>query len=71
MFRPVPMMRLNAMLLERDQRAVLRDIGYSGAMQLTRTRSGPDTAPLNPRDRTKEMAQCNRIRARPRNSANP
>jgi V/A-type H+/Na+-transporting ATPase subunit I len=64
MFRAVPMMHLHAVVLEQDERAVLRGLGQLGAMQLTRTRSGPDTAPLAPRDRTRELARCDRIRAR-------
>ena len=64
MFRAVPMMRLQAIVLEQDERAVLRSLGQLGAMQLTRTWSGPDTAPLAPRDRTGELARCDRIRTR-------
>ena len=64
MFRAVPMMHLHAVVLEHDERAVLKGLGQLGAMQLTRTRSGPDTAPLAPRDRTRELARCDRIRAR-------
>ena len=64
MFRAVPMMHLHAVVLEQDERAVLKGLGQLGAMQLTRTRSGPDTAPLAPRDRTRELARCDRIRAR-------
>jgi V/A-type H+-transporting ATPase subunit I len=64
MFRPAPMLRLSAVVLERDQRAVLRGLGQLGAAQLTRTQSGPDTAPLTPRDRSKELARCDRLLAR-------
>ena len=64
MFRAVPMMRLQAIVLEQDERAVLSGLGQLGAMQLTRTWSGPDTAPLAPRDRTGELARCDRIRTR-------
>jgi V/A-type H+/Na+-transporting ATPase subunit I len=64
MFRAVPMMQLQAVVLERDERAVFKGLGQLGAMQLTRTRSGPDTAPLAARDRTGELARCDRIRTR-------
>lgn len=64
MFRPVPMKRLSAVVLERDERAVLRVLGRWGVMQLTRTAAGPDTAPLPPRDRSHELARCDRLLAR-------
>src|SRR5512143_271664 len=64
MFRAVAMKRLSAVVLERDERTVLRHLGESGAMQLTRTASGPDTAPLAPRDRGSELARCDRLVAR-------
>jgi V/A-type H+/Na+-transporting ATPase subunit I len=64
MFRAVPMMHLHAVVLEQDERAVLKGLGQLGAVQLTRTRSGPDTAPLAPRDRTGELTRCDRIRTR-------
>ena len=46
MFRAVPMMRLHAVVLAQDERAVLKGLGQLGAVHLTRTQSGPDTAPL-------------------------
>ena len=64
MFRPVAMKRLSAVVLERDERKVLRHLGESGAVQLTRTQSGPDTAPLAPRDRSSELARCDRLLTR-------
>ncbi len=64
MFRAVPMMRLRAVVLERDERAVLKGLGRLGAVQLTHTQAGPDTAPLVPRDRSEEAARCGRIRSR-------
>ena len=64
MFRVVPMMRLQAIVLAQDERAVLTGLGQLGAVHLTRTRSGPDTAPLAPTDRTGELARYDRIRAR-------
>ena len=64
MFRAVPMMRLHAVVLAQDERAVLKGLGQLGAVHLTRTQSGPDTAPLAPTDRTGELARYDRIRAR-------
>ena len=64
MFRAVPMAQVRAVVLGQDERAVLTGLGSMGAMQLTHTRSGPDTAPLPPRDRTAEAACCDRIRTR-------
>jgi V/A-type H+/Na+-transporting ATPase subunit I len=64
MFSAAPMMRLQAVVLERDERAVLTGLGRLGAMQLTRARSGPDTMPLGSLDRTSELARCDRIMTR-------
>jgi V/A-type H+-transporting ATPase subunit I len=58
------MMRLHAVVLAQDERAVLKGLGQLGAVHLTRTQSGPDTAPLAPTDRTGELARYDRIRAR-------
>jgi len=64
MFRVVPMMRLHAVVLAQDERAVIKGLGRLGAVHLTRTLSGPDTAPMAPIDNTGEMARYDRIRAR-------
>jgi V/A-type H+-transporting ATPase subunit I len=64
MFRAIPMMRLRAVVLERDERAVLKGLGQSGAVQLTHTQAVPDAAPLVSRDRSEELAHCCRIRTR-------
>lgn len=64
MFSPVPMRRLRAVVLERDERAVLQRLGELGVVQLTRAVAGPDTAPLPPRNRSAEMARCDRLLAR-------
>ena len=55
------MMRLNLVVLERDERAVLRHLGHSGAVQLVRTLAGPDTAQLAAWDRAVELAGCVRL----------
>lgn len=64
MFSAVPMMKLRALVLERDAHPVLESLGQSGAIQLTRSQRGPDTAPLPPRDRAEELARCTHIRSR-------
>jgi V/A-type H+-transporting ATPase subunit I len=61
MFRPVPMMRLKVVILAQDERALLREVGQLGAVQLVRTQAGPDTAPLAPHDRRGELARCERL----------
>jgi V/A-type H+-transporting ATPase subunit I len=64
MFRAEPMMRFGLVVLERDERLVLRDLAASGAVQLGRLQAGPKTAPLAPRDRATELAGCSRRLAR-------
>lgn len=64
MFRPVSMLRLSLVVLERDERPVLRCLGRLGVVQLTRSQSGPETAPFAPRDRSKELARCDHLLAR-------
>jgi V/A-type H+-transporting ATPase subunit I len=63
MFRPVTMRRMTALVLERDERIVLRELGRLGVLQLTHTQAGPDTASLSPRDHSKEIARCDRLLA--------
>ena len=58
------MTRLNLLVLERDERAVLRELGESGALQLVPTRAGAETAPLAPRDRVAELEHCAHLLAR-------
>lgn len=62
MFRPAAMMRLSALVLERDERSVLRCLGRLGVLQLTRAPADADSAPSP--DRSREMAQCDRLTAR-------
>jgi V/A-type H+-transporting ATPase subunit I len=64
MFRAVPMMRMQAVVLAQDERSVLKGLGQLGAVHLTSTHSGPDTAPLDPPDRAGEMARYDHIRVR-------
>lgn len=67
MFKSVPMLRLSLLVLELDERAVLRHLGKAEIVQLARTPAGPDTAPLVPLDRGREMARCDRILTRVEN----
>ena len=64
MFKPVAMTRLSAVVLERDERAVLRQLGRAGVMQLTRTVAGPETAPLAPRNCSADLARLERLSLR-------
>jgi V/A-type H+/Na+-transporting ATPase subunit I len=64
MFRPVSMLRMSAVVLERDERLVLRELGRLGILQLSHTPAGPDTAPLSPRDCSKDLARCSNVLAR-------
>jgi V/A-type H+-transporting ATPase subunit I len=58
------MMRVNAIVLAQDERRMLKGLGALGAVHLTRTRSGPDTALLAPTDYTGELTRYDRIRTR-------
>ena len=64
MFRPVPMRRLSIVILEKEERVVLWDLGQKGVVQLRHTRAGADTAPLDPPDRGREIARCEHLLAR-------
>jgi V/A-type H+-transporting ATPase subunit I len=58
------MLRLQVVVLAQDERAVLKGLGQLGAVHLTYTHPGPDTAPLAPIDQTAELERYNRIRSR-------
>lgn len=64
MFRPVPMMRLNAVVLEKDERRVLQELGRMGVIHLARAKAGPETAPLAPPDRSAQRRHCEQLLAR-------
>ena len=64
MFKPVAMTRLSVVVLERDERTVLRHLGRAGVIQLTRTVAGPETAPLAPRNRSADMTRLERLSLR-------
>jgi V/A-type H+-transporting ATPase subunit I len=57
-FRPAPMVQVSALVLKRDERAVLYGLGRAGAVHLSRTEAGPQTAPLDPPDRSPDLAHC-------------
>jgi V/A-type H+-transporting ATPase subunit I len=57
------MLRLSLVVLERDERTVLRCLGRLGVVHLTRSLSGPETAPFAPRDRSQELARCDHLLA--------
>jgi len=63
-FSTVEMKRLSVVVLERDERAVLRGLGMLGAVHLVRTGAGPDTAPQEPPDRSEVLARCDNLTGR-------
>jgi V/A-type H+-transporting ATPase subunit I len=58
------MSRTSIIVLEHDERDVLRCLGRMGLLQLTRAPAGPDSAPLPPPDHGPELARCNRLDTR-------
>ena len=64
MLSPVSMVRLDAVLLERDEHAVLKEFGSLEAIEFTPGRPGPDSAPLPPRDFAREIGMCLHVRSR-------
>jgi len=58
------MKRLSVVVLERDERTVLRGLGALGAVHLVRTGAGPDTAPQDPPDRSDSLARCDDLLGR-------
>ncbi len=64
MFRAVSMMKLHVIMLARDERAVLKDLGRLGVIHLTHAPFDLGTADLNFTDHTRELAQYDLIRTR-------
>ena len=58
------MVQLTALVLESDFRDVLRTLGRLGAVQLRRTRAGPDTAPLPAPEHAGGIGHCDQLLAR-------
>ena len=55
MFKPAPMVQINALVLQRDERALLYGLGTAGVVHLSRTDAGPQTAPQVPPDKSPEL----------------
>jgi len=64
MLSPARMMRLSAVVLEKDALPALRRLGELGAVELIRSEAGPDTAPLPPPDTAAYIARCSGLQAR-------
>lgn len=64
MFRPQPMMRLRAIILEKDEKICLCELGHLEVIQLSRARVDEDVAPWRPSDRTLEVDRCDRLKTR-------
>ena len=64
MFRAVPMMRLSAIVLDRDERPVLQGLGRMGVVHIMRARAGPETAPFDPPNLGDQEARCDKILGR-------
>lgn len=62
MFSPVPMRRLQAVVLARDERTVLCSLGELKVVHLTRAET--DAAIVSPPDHLEKIAHCDRILAR-------
>jgi V/A-type H+/Na+-transporting ATPase subunit I len=60
-FKPAPMIQVNALVLQRDERALLYGLGRAGVVHLSRTAAGPQTAPLEPPDRSLDLAHCDEL----------
>lgn len=61
MFKPAPMVQVNALVLQRDERALLYGLGRAGVVHLSRTAAGPQTAPLEPPDHSQDLACCDEL----------
>ncbi len=64
MFRPAPMMQFSALVLEREERTILGELGRLGVLHLTRNRAVSDTAQLAGRDHGAELARWHEVDAR-------
>ncbi len=61
MFRATPMMHVNAVVLERDERKVLERLGNLGSVQLTRQ---DEEMPFTARDEDRQIMQYDKLRLR-------
>lgn len=64
MFRAVPMMWLEAVILAHDERAVLWNLGKMEAVQLSRGEYGSGEEGLSPADYSGALARCDRLLSR-------
>jgi len=64
MFSAEPMMHIQAVILARDERAVLMGLGELGAVHLTKTKSGYGHESSELPDKSSELARLERIRNR-------
>ena len=64
MFNPVKMARVEAVLLKKDARAALRELGGEEAVELIASRPGPETAPSAPADNSRALTACSDLLAR-------
>jgi V/A-type H+/Na+-transporting ATPase subunit I len=58
MFSPAPMVRVSALVLKRDERALLYGLGRAGVVHLARSESDPQTTPLATLDESPALATC-------------
>jgi V/A-type H+-transporting ATPase subunit I len=58
------MEQLAIVVLDRDKRAVLRALGELGVMELRRTPTGPESAPVPPPDPAAGLARCEHLVSR-------
>jgi len=63
MFETVPMIRWEAVVLDRDLRKVLHELGALGVVQFIPVAPGPDTAPQAALDAREARGECRRVRS--------
>lgn len=64
MFRAVPMVRMQTIVLARDERSVLEGLGQLGAVHLMRMPSEHEITPLTPADHSTGLSRYEQIRLR-------
>ncbi len=62
MFKPVRMKYLRAIVLSKDERAVLRELGRLGLVHVAKAAAG-DASPLPPPDNAGDIARCDAVAA--------
>lgn len=63
MFSPAPMLRMSALLLQRDEVTILRALGELGVLQLERSDSLPEHPRLSAPEISEELARWDRVLA--------